>query len=62
MKDYTKLAIQYDLNGIFIKEWNCVRDIERELKISNESISHCCAGKTKTAGGYKWKYKIEAGV
>lgn len=58
----SKKTIQYDLNGIFIKEWNCVRDIERELKISNESISHCCTGKTKTAGGYKWKYKIEAGV
>ena len=56
-KKLSKKTLQYDLNDNFIKEWNCVRDIERELKISNEAISHCCTGKTKTAGGYKWKYK-----
>lgn len=61
-KKLSKKTIQYDINGNFIKEWNCVRDIERQLKISNESISRCCTGKTKTAGGYKWKYKTSANI
>ena len=30
--------------------------IQQEFGIARESISRCCTGKNKTAGGYKWKY------
>ena len=36
--------------------WFSMREIERELNISQSSISNCCNNKQKTAGGFKWKY------
>lgn len=47
---------QYDLNGIFIKTWNSMGEIERKLKINHSMISECCNNKQKTSGGYIWKY------
>lgn len=55
----SKPILQYDLNGKFLKEWECIRQIERELKIWNQNISKCCKGKYKTCGGYIWRYKDE---
>lgn len=52
-----KRILQYDLQGNLIKEWDSIREIERQLGICNSAITHCCKGKTKTAGKYKWKYK-----
>lgn len=50
----SKNVYQYDLKGNFIKEWNCVEEAQKTLKISN--ISTVCYGKRKQAGGYIWKY------
>ena len=46
---------QYTINGAFIKHWNCLSDVERELKIKVTHITACCNGRQKTAGGYTWK-------
>lgn len=52
-----KKVIQYDLNGNFIKKWNCINDIKRGFKLSSASnISLCCKSKLRTAYGFKWKY------
>lgn len=48
---------QFDLNGNFIKDWDSIADVRRELGIGH--ISECCRGKCKTSGGYIWKYKNE---
>lgn len=48
---------QFDLNNIFIKEWPSGKDVQQKLGILRSSISQCLKGKTKTAGGFKWKYK-----
>jgi len=53
----SKKVNQYDLNGKFIRQWECVRDVLRELKIDNTSIYKCCKGIRKTAGGFIWKYE-----
>lgn len=55
----SKSVEQYDLQGNFIKEWNCTHDIERELNYRHTNISACCRGKIKKVYGYIWKYKIE---
>ena len=34
-------------------------EAERITGIANQSISACCLGKLKSAGGYVWKYKGE---
>lgn len=48
---------QLDLDGNFIKTWESITKVEKELKIYN--INAVCKGKQETAGGYKWKYKIK---
>lgn len=47
---------QYDLQGNFIKTWNRMGDIKRELGIRHCNISDCCRGRQKTSGGYIWRY------
>ena len=62
----SKEIYQYSLNGQFIKKWNSISDIGRELeeeipKISKNlsHISACCKGKCKTVKGFIWKYTLE---
>lgn len=56
----SKEILQFSLDGDFIRKWDCIKDVERELNILQPSISYCCNGKRKTAYGYKWKhYDIE---
>lgn len=50
---------QYDLNNNFIKEWNSIIDIEKQLGINNGNIGLCCKGIRKTAGGFTWKFVKE---
>lgn len=51
-----KKVNQYNLQGNFIKTWDCIMDVERELKIFNTNICACCKNKKKTAGGFIWRY------
>jgi len=48
--------LQFDLKGNFIKEWDSIKEAQKELNISS-SVGSCCSGKLKTAGKFKWKYK-----
>ena len=51
----SKKVYQYDLLGNFIKEWDCLSDVQRHLNILVTHITACCNGRQKTAGGYIWK-------
>lgn len=51
-----KSVEQYTLDGVFIKKWVCVMDIERVLGIKSGAISNCCLGKSKTSHNFIWKY------
>ena len=51
-----KRVNQYDLDGNYLKTWNCIREVERQLNICNGDIVKCCKNKKRTAGGYIWKY------
>ena len=57
-KGYKKIN-QYDLQGNFIKCWDKTLQITEKLGISKQSISYCCNKRTKTAGGYIWRYVNE---
>ena len=48
---------QYDLENNIIQEFESLREASRQLNIDCGSISKCCRGKIKSAGGYIWKYK-----
>ena len=52
----SKQVLQYDLNGNFIKEWQSVMEIQRQLNYKASNISSYCSGKKKSAYGYIWKY------
>lgn len=49
--------LQYSLEGYFIKEWDSI--INARNYYNNTSIEDVCLGKTLTAGGYQWKYKLD---
>lgn len=53
-----KPVLQFDLNDNFIKEWISATDVQNILKIKKQSICRCCKNKVKSAGGFKWKYKL----
>lgn len=50
---------QYTLDGIFIREWNKIKEASYYIGKPNDtaSITACCRGKQKTAFGFIWKYK-----
>lgn len=51
-----KKICQLEKNGKIIKEWDSLTIASEETHIDISSISACCKGKYKTAGGYIWKY------
>lgn len=48
---------QYDLNGIFIKEWNSIKEAANFIGISSTAIHKNLNEKSKTSGGFILKYK-----
>lgn len=50
----SKKVYQYDLNGVFVKEWNCKEDCRRELGFNPTGINACCKGRNKTAFNFRW--------
>lgn len=57
-KQKEKKVIQKTLDGIKIKVWDSVAQIEKTLKFSHCVIGNCCLKKPHylTAYGYKWEY------
>lgn len=47
---------QYTADGIFIKEYECIKYAANETGVSKGSISLCCNNKAKLAGGYIWQF------
>ena len=50
------LISQYDLKGNFIKSYKGVCTAAKKLNINACGITACLRGRSKTAGGYVWKY------
>ncbi len=55
---YSKIILQYSLDGEFIKEWPSATEASRALgRNIIGGIGLVCKGKKKSAGGFIWKYK-----
>lgn len=53
-----KIILQFDLNNIFIKEWESQTTAAQFLgKKTGAAIGECAKGKRHTIYNYKWKYK-----
>lgn len=50
-----KKVYQYDLDGNFIKEWDCQSDAARYYHCDQSKISECAAGKKKQIKGFIWR-------
>ena len=48
-----KKVYQYDLNNIFIKEWDSVKEAEIQV---GKGVGNCARGISKTSNGYKWTF------
>jgi hypothetical protein len=51
--------LQYTLDGVFVKEWKSMMEIQRSLGIWSSSVSRCCRGIFRSSHGYIFKFKDE---
>ena len=51
-----KAIIQLSKNGKFISKYESVNDAARKNNLRQSNISACLVGKTKSCGGYLWRY------
>lgn len=49
-------VLQYDMNENFIKLWNDIHEVEKELGLHHANIIKVCKGERKKCGNYRWKY------
>ena len=47
---------QYTTDMKFLKTWESMADIEKSLGLYHSNIWKCCVGKSKTSGGFVWRY------
>lgn len=47
---------QFDKEGNFIKEFTGITQAAKELNLSSTAIGNCLNGRSKTSGGFIWKY------
>ena len=52
--------LQFSKTGDFIKKWDGIRQVEKELGFNSTHISKCCKGKRKTAYGFIWHYHYKS--
>lgn len=52
-----KAVFQYELDGTFVTAYPSLKDAARKVgKVGADMIGRACAGKAKTAAGYKWSF------
>jgi hypothetical protein len=51
-----KKILKLTLDDVIIKTYNNIKIASEENKILRTSIMNCLMNRSKTAGGYKWKY------
>lgn len=59
---HKKPIARYTLDSVFIDEWESAVKAGRSLGIVPSGITACLKGRTKTAGGFKWKYLADKNV
>lgn len=53
-----KPILQFTLENIFIKEWDCgISQLSKQLSLSPSGISNCINNRTFSSGNFIWKYK-----
>ena len=55
-KIHSKSILQFSKDNSFIRKWDCIMDVQRELGYNNKQICSCLKNRQKTAKGFKWVY------
>lgn len=55
----SKPVVQYTKDGTMLRAFDGIHEAARRTGILQPCISSACSGRTKTAGGYIWKYANE---
>ena len=58
-KKISKRVLQYTISGQLVNKWESMINAEKKLGIFAANISNCVRGKTKSAGGFIWKYEMD---
>ena len=53
----SKIVYKYNQNNDLIEIYPSTMEVERQLGISNATVSKWCLGKCKDKNGYRWSYK-----
>ena len=48
---------QYTKMGALVREWKSQQEASRGTGVAAPSISACCNGNLKTAGGFRWSFR-----
>ncbi len=59
-KHFRKAVCQYSLEGNLLKEFDSATDAAKEMGVSVSAILNACKGKSKTSGGYRFRYLNES--
>jgi len=57
-----KNVLQYSIEGEFLTEYLTVNLAAHSVNVGRGAIENCCLGKSKTAGGFNWKYQWSSKV
>ena len=47
---------QYDIEGNFIKKWDCIKDAATALSLNPANLGSCARHQRAKAGGYRWEF------
>ena len=57
-RDYkTRKVICYDVNGDYVKTYNSAEEAAEAVGVTKSSIRDNCRGRSKTSGGFQFKYE-----
>ena len=54
---HNKKVLQYDLQGNLLDEFSSITEAAKSISIDSACIGACCRNKSKSSGGFIWKYK-----
>lgn len=58
-KKYYRQVQQCSIDGNLIETFRSLTEAQTRTNIELHNISECCRGKSKTAGGFIWKYVVD---
>jgi predicted DNA-binding protein YlxM (UPF0122 family) len=56
LDEQSRQVSQYDLSGNWLRDFDSIKEASELNNINDGNIGSCCLGKSKSAGGFIWRY------